>query len=141
MFCPNCGSQVPDNSNFCPQCATPMNNQFNANNDGANQQAQYNQQYYQQYNQPPYNGYGYNPDMPNPKDVPSPGLNVLSFFIPLVGLILYIFWKDEYPIKAKKIGKAALASVIVSAVFYILFMVVWFGLFFTMGISTFEYML
>ncbi len=41
-------------------------------------------------------------------DVPSTRLNVLSFFIPLAGLILYGVYYDKTPNKAKAIGKWAL---------------------------------
>jgi hypothetical protein len=47
-------------------------------------------------------------------DAPNMGFAVLSFFIPLVGLILYLTWKDETPLKAKSCGKGALLGVIVS---------------------------
>jgi hypothetical protein len=48
----------------------------------------------------------------NPLDAPSGGFAVLCFFIPLVGLILYLVWKDEYPLKAKSCGKGALIGAI-----------------------------
>jgi len=54
------------------------------------------------------------------EDVPSTGLNVLAFFFPIVGLILYLVWLDKTPIRAKSIGKWALISVIVGIVGYIL---------------------
>ena len=41
-------------------------------------------------------------------DIPSTGLNVLSFFIPLVGLILYCVHQNKTPRKARAIGKWAL---------------------------------
>lgn len=41
-------------------------------------------------------------------DKPSTGLNILSFLIPLVGLILYLSWQNSTPIKAKAVGKWAL---------------------------------
>ncbi len=44
------------------------------------------------------------------------GIALLSFFIPLVGLILWAIWKDEYPLKAKSAGKGALIGVIVGIV-------------------------
>jgi ribosomal protein L40E len=47
-------------------------------------------------------------------DAPNMGFAVLSFFIPLVGLILYLTWKEETPLKAKSCGKGALIGVIVS---------------------------
>lgn len=48
-------------------------------------------------------------------DARSAGLGILCFFLPIVGLILYIVWKDTYPLKAKSCGKGALISVIVYA--------------------------
>ena len=41
-------------------------------------------------------------------DAPNTGWAVLGFFIPLVGLILYLVNKDTYPLKAKSAGKGAL---------------------------------
>lgn len=54
------------------------------------------------------------------QDAPSMGFAVLCFFFPIVGLILYLLWKDSQPLKAKSAGKGALIGVIVSAAFYIL---------------------
>ena len=53
-------------------------------------------------------------------DQKSTGLNVISFLIPLVGLIIYLTQKDTSPIKAPSAGKAALWGVGVGVVFYIL---------------------
>jgi hypothetical protein len=39
------------------------------------------------------------------------GLGVICFLIPLLGLILYILWKDTNPIKSSGAGKAALWGV------------------------------
>jgi len=47
-------------------------------------------------------------------DASSFGYAVLSFFIPVAGLILFLVWKDQYPLKAKSCGIGALVSVIVS---------------------------
>ena len=48
------------------------------------------------------------------EDAPSMGFAVLCFLFPLIGLILYLVWKDEMPLKAKSCGKGALAGVITS---------------------------
>ncbi|MCI9641441.1 MAG: hypothetical protein HFJ98_01395 [Eubacterium sp.] len=53
---------------------------------------------------------------------------MLSFFIPLVGLILYLTQKDQTPIKAKGCGKAALIGFILQIVFSIVYVVVIFAL-------------
>lgn len=47
-------------------------------------------------------------------DTPSTGLNILSFLIPLVGLILFLSWQNTTPIKAKAVGKWALIGVCVA---------------------------
>ena len=41
------------------------------------------------------------------------GWAILSFFFPIVGLILFIAWKDSKPKSSKAAGKGALISVIV----------------------------
>ena len=55
--------------------------------------------------------------IPAAGDGPSVGFAVLSFFFPLIGLILYLVWKDSNPLKAKSCGKGALVGVIISAAF------------------------
>ncbi|WP_300278723.1 zinc-ribbon domain-containing protein [Peptacetobacter sp.] len=48
------------------------------------------------------------------------GWNLLGCCIPLVGLILYLIWKDEKPKTAKDVGKGALINVVCVVVFYAL---------------------
>ena len=50
----------------------------------------------------------------NSNDVPSTGLNIISFLIPIVGLIIYLTEKDKAPKKASSAGKAALWGVGIS---------------------------
>lgn len=52
----------------------------------------------------------------NITDVPSIVLNVLSFFLPVVGLILFIAFYEKTPMKAKAIGKWALIGFVVNLV-------------------------
>ena len=47
------------------------------------------------------------------------GWAILGGFIPLVGLILYLCWKDSKPADAKMAGKGALIGVVVSVVLII----------------------
>ena len=42
------------------------------------------------------------------------GMKILSLFIPIVGLILYLSWKDTKPIAAKEVGKFAIIGACVS---------------------------
>lgn len=48
------------------------------------------------------------------------GWAVLGFFIPIVGLILYLVWKNEYPMRARSAGKGALVSVILGVIVYVI---------------------
>lgn len=49
-------------------------------------------------------------------DTPVKGLNILSFFIPLVGLILFCVFLDSKPNRAKSIGKCALYGFVLGIV-------------------------
>jgi len=54
-------------------------------------------------------------------DAPSFGFAALGFFIPLVGLILYLVKKDSTPLKAKFAGKGALIGFCVNLVISIIY--------------------
>jgi len=49
----------------------------------------------------------------NELDEPSTGINVLCFFIPIIGLTLYFAWKSMYPKKAKSALKVAVIGFLV----------------------------
>lgn len=51
------------------------------------------------------------------------GYGILAFFIPVVGLVLYILWKKEKPATARAAGKGALISFVSGLIFYIVIMV------------------
>ena len=55
------------------------------------------------------------------EDKPTGLLNVVACCFPLVGLILYLVWKDNKPKTASSVGKSALIGFIVGVVFYIIF--------------------
>lgn len=57
----------------------------------------------------------------NPDDKMSWGFAILSFFFPLVGLILFLVWRKETPIKAKGCGMGALIGFILNVVVTIIF--------------------
>lgn len=56
----------------------------------------------------------------NTQDVPSGGMNVLGFFFPVIGLILYLVWKDQTPRRANAVGKTALIGFVVWTVLSVL---------------------
>ena len=55
------------------------------------------------------------------------GWGLLGCCIPLVGLILFLVWKDTKPKTAKMAGKGALISVIISVVYYLVMIVLGVG--------------
>lgn len=54
-------------------------------------------------------------------DVKNALVSIISFFFPTIGLVLWLVWKDFFPIKAKACGKMALISVIIKAILIALF--------------------
>ena len=90
--CSECGSEVSDQATTCPSCGCPLNTQHGTT--------------YSQTPVPASDDYDRN----------HTGLNILSFLIPLVGLILYIVYHSNQPIKAKGIGKWALIGFIVGVI-------------------------
>lgn len=106
MYCHQCGKEVNEDVKFCPYCGTALNQ-------GDQTQTGYQNGGYQPINQqPPYQQAPYQNDM----DAPSAGFAVLSFFVPIVGLVLYIVWNKEYPLKAKSCLKGIIAGVVLYVV-------------------------
>ena len=97
-YCTYCGAELRDEAVVCPRCGCPCG-------------PQYSRAYY-----PP----------PEP-DIPSTGLNVLSFFFPIVGLILYIVYSDKAPLKARAIGKWALIGFCVGVGLVVLLYAIFFA--------------
>lgn len=70
-------------------------------------------------------------------DASSVGFGILGFLFPVVGLILYLVWKDQFPQRAKSAGKGALTGVIVEVVLTVLIWVLFMFFFFMLGISVY----
>lgn len=103
MFCPNCGKEVEDHANYCSNCGYDL--------------SQVNE----------YDTEGY--DVYKENDSSSLGFAFISFFFPLVGIILYIVWHSEYPKRARSCLKGFIVGIIVN----ILLMI---GLFYLVGTRT-----
>lgn len=85
-FCSHCGAQIDDNAVICVKC-----------------------------------GCAVAPMSPNKaNDEPYDGSCILamigSFLIPLLGLILFVCWKNTAPIRAKRAGLAALVGMVLSLI-------------------------
>lgn len=92
-FCPGCGQELSPDENFCSVCGKQRTTPAQGAQPVFQQQA--------------------NPQMGYVPDAPSGGMTALGFFFPIVGLILYLVWKDQMPLKAHSAGKGALIGVIV----------------------------
>lgn len=97
-YCRNCGSEIDSNVAVCPNC-------------GATQL-------------PETSNY-----TPAPIQVDNGGFGwgLLGCCIPIVGLVLWLVWKDTKPKTAKAAGMGALISVGISVIYYIFIMVIGIG--------------
>ena len=90
--CNTCGTTIPDNATICPNCGNAVTPTQSSNAaNGAK------------------------------VDEPSVGLNWLSLFVPIAGLVFYLVFKKDAPIKAKSCGKWALIGLAISVAFEIIF--------------------
>ncbi|MCL2299098.1 MAG: zinc ribbon domain-containing protein [Firmicutes bacterium] len=124
MFCNKCGNQIPEGVQFCAGCGAPTSA---AEAPPQAQQPFAQQPYPPPYPQQPYPPQPYPPQYQQPyyapppePDVPNKGLNVLSFFIPLVGFILYATSHQNTPIKAKAALKMSIIGMCVGVGFGVL---------------------
>lgn len=136
MNCPKCGNIMNDGERCCNSCgySMPDGGQAFQQPPYTHQpygqptygQQPYGQQPYAQqppyYGQPPYqqgyNPYGYPYTFTD--DKPDTALNVASFFIPIVGIILYFIERDKKPLKAKAALKWSLISIGIAVGLYVL---------------------
>jgi flagellar FliL protein len=82
-YCSYCGAEVNDEAVVCIKCGCSVSNTTNQVI-----------------------------GIVNPNDAPSKGFAVLSFFLPLVGFILWLVWNNSSPKKAKSCGIGALIGII-----------------------------
>jgi hypothetical protein len=94
-FCGTCGSEIISGDAFCRQCGRNIADK--ATGTGYTTHAG---------PPPPYGGSAY------VQDAPSGGFAALGFFFPVVGLILYLVWRDALPLRARSAGKGAIAGVL-----------------------------
>ena len=85
MFCYKCGKEIDDEAVICVHCGVATKNNTQSMRTAA-----------------------------NAEDSSNFGFAVLGFLIPLVGLILYLMWKDATPLKAKSCGTGALIGFVVT---------------------------
>lgn len=92
MICKHCNKEVPENSQFCTNCGNKLNIQENNNLNNAGE---------------------------NKEESANVGLAILSWFIPLAGLIIFLVKKHTHPKTAKVSGICALISFSITMIFTI----------------------
>lgn len=103
--CPSCGAPVEPTATKCPYCGAAI----------VNESPMEYVQPQQPVVQPQYEA-----PAPQTEDKNSPGYNFLAFLIPIVGLVLWIMWRKDYPKKAHGVGLWAAISFGISIVFQII---------------------
>lgn len=101
MYCEKCGSKNEMTSEFCTNCGNKLNKELANTNVN-------------------------NTTVTNTEEKNTFGWGVLGFFIPIVGLILFICWKKDRPKASKSAGIGALVSVIAYVLLIILVIVIGF---------------
>lgn len=97
MYCQKCGREIKENSGFCPECGNPLNSN--------------SQEYVNMSNSNMQNNAG---------DQPDTLANILGCCFPIVGLVLYLVWRDNKPRKANAICKWTIGGFIIGLAVYII---------------------
>lgn len=125
MYCKNCGTELNENDRVCPDCGTPVDKTapkgtpnngpqtyaYSDNSSASNQTYQ-------------YSGPNYQPSA----DSGSKGWGLLGCCFPLIGLILFLVWKDEKPRSAKAVGIGAIIGVVLCFITILLLFALGIGL-------------
>ena len=88
MFCKYCGKMLPEGADICPNCGK-------AQSESPVQIVQ-------------------RQDVADPSDRPNFGYAFLGFLLPVIGLILYLVWKDDdTPLRARSCGRGAAVGFVI----------------------------
>lgn len=133
MYCAKCGTKAEEGDTFCRKCGAKLGDASEAaeqTSAGVGEAQKGDAPAPQQFrygNDSGFSESGRYPSSDNPEYKASGGWALLGFLIPLVGLILYLVWRDKNradAAKGRKAGKGALAGVIVWVVISILSFVI-----------------
>ncbi len=139
MYCRNCGQELNENDRVCPACGTPVvkNESVNEEQNTASEKAtaqgaphtgqrtyEYNADKTASQSTYNYSGADYQPS----SDTGSAGWGILGCCFPLIGLILFLVWKEEKPRSAKSAGIGAIIGVVLCVVSILLLFALGIGL-------------
>lgn len=95
MYCTNCGAKCSERAQFCAHCGQRLTDAGASNGNEFKEHISATPQ-----------------TVAETKDAPSFGYKALGFFLPVVGLVLYLVWREQTPLRAKSAGKGALLGAI-----------------------------
>lgn len=139
--CPQCSAKFDDSMVFCPDCGCKLEDTAESNTPVQNNGYQYNTSSAPKFKYCPHCGNKCDPlavicvkcglpfqninmnKVPAYNDVPSTLLKAACFFVPILGLILYLIEKDKHPVSAKAYGKMSLIGLIVYLVLVVLYVI------------------
>jgi len=105
-YCKHCGQEIEDDATFCPNCGSRVSDYST--------DYSYKSNSTRNYSSPTSSHKTYE------SEATAAALGILGFFVPLVGLILFIIWKDTNPKYSKAAGIGALISAIMQLLYVII---------------------
>lgn len=118
-FCKNCGVEINEGTAFCPNCGTKQDNVNVASQPQNGVNATGQPQYTGNVASQPQNGVNATAQ-PQAVDNGGFGWGLLGCCIPIVGLVLFLVWKDNKPKTAKAAGVGAIVGVVLCVIYYLL---------------------
>ena len=118
MYCTNCGKKLNDDFKICPYCGTKCfdisldKSYIDKLNTTNIEKTDYSSI---------FTNVNYKKNKTNINDNVEISCKIICFFIPIVGLILYILWMNERPNSAQKIGLSALLGLFFQIILIICF--------------------
>lgn len=103
-YCKKCGLNLADDTKFCPECGCDLNNSH---------QESYMDEVYKVLN-----------NQSSSDDHKSFGWALIGFLFPIIGLILYLVWRDDRPLRARSVGKGALMCVVIPIIVLVILVVI-----------------
>lgn len=127
MYCRNCGALNADTSKYCESCGEKLNDNTESGMPVEQEAPAISEQTLSE--DAPVINQTTKEDAPTTiqsepsQDASSVGLGILCFFFPVVGLVLFLVWRENLPKRAKSCGIGALIGAGVGALLTIIYFV------------------